>query len=89
MGNIQNVEEINAAKNKVEPELPEYVMIDTKGESVSINGLTFCGKKMVKREYKATIMRMVEKRKQQYQREKEYVDHADKSVGIVSGKVYR
>ena len=89
MGNIQNVQEINETKNKVETELPEFVEIDTKGETVSINGQSFHGKKLVKREFKGTIMRLVAASKEQKLKEKEYKEHPDKFVGNVSGKGYR
>lgn len=89
MGNIKNVEEINASQNTVPEIPPEEVMVDTKGELVQINGKQFLGHCKVPKAYAQTIESIVQARKRQSQKNKQFKEHIDKFVGNVSGKAYR
>ena len=64
------------------------VEIDTEGESVSVNGRKFAGRMKVPKDYAPTINRIVQGRKDQDRKNKEYLDHGDKRA-IVHGKAFR
>ena len=66
----------------------EKVEINTYGEIVRINGYKFYGKMKVPKEYAPEITRIVEARKAQDRKNKEFLDHGDKR-GIVFGKAFR
>lgn len=75
----QNVE---AMKND------EMVEINTGQEIVIVNGHKFAGKVMVPKEYSHTIARILQGRKDQDRKNKQYLEHGDKR-SIVHGKAFR
>ena len=66
----------------------ERVEVNTQGELVIINGHKFLGRMKVPKDYAPEINRIVEARKNQDRKNKEFLDHGDKR-SIVHGKAFR
>ena len=92
MGKINKVQKITkikeAEKNKIEEPVPTHVLIDTKGETVKVNGIKFSGRIMVPKEYSSVVKRLVEERIKQRRSEKEYKEYPDKRM-MMPGRGFR
>lgn len=90
MSRIEEVQKIvrekETQKVKVEPQEPKEVMIDLRGEEVSVNGIKFVGKRMVPIKYASTVKRILQARLDQRRKEREFIEHPDKR-SMVSGKM--